>query len=114
MEFVRSHTKPDPADYEPYTVIGFASVDEFIDHLRNREAADRRGLRLWRRERGVDRTLTKNEASSARSPADRWRRGERRQRPNDSHMSVFWYPIDQQPWLDGRAVLESCHAAGLI
>jgi hypothetical protein len=37
MDFVRSHTKPDPPDDQPYTVIGFVSVDEFIDHLRNRE-----------------------------------------------------------------------------
>ncbi len=40
MDFVRSRTKPDPADDEPYTVFGFTSVDEFIDHLRNQEQPD--------------------------------------------------------------------------
>jgi hypothetical protein len=35
MAFVRMHTKPDPSDDQPYTVVGFVSVDEFIDHLRN-------------------------------------------------------------------------------
>ena len=37
MDFVRTHTKPDPPDDQPYTVIGFTTVDEFIDHLRDRE-----------------------------------------------------------------------------
>ena len=37
MEFVRSHTKPESPDDQPYTVIGFSSVEEFIDHLRDRE-----------------------------------------------------------------------------
>jgi hypothetical protein len=36
-DFVRSHTMPEPPDDQPYALIGFSSVDEFIDHLRNRE-----------------------------------------------------------------------------
>jgi hypothetical protein len=35
--FVRSQIMPEPPDDQPYTVIGFTSVDKFIDHLRNRE-----------------------------------------------------------------------------
>ena len=37
MAFVRMHTKPDPSDYQPYTVAGFMTVDELIDHLRNKQ-----------------------------------------------------------------------------
>ena len=36
-DFVRSHARPDPPDEQPYTVVGFVTVDEFIDHLRKRE-----------------------------------------------------------------------------
>ena len=36
-DFVRSHTVPEPPDDQPYTVIGFATVDEFIDHLRDEQ-----------------------------------------------------------------------------
>ena len=37
MAFVRMHSKPDPSDDQPYTVIGFTTVDELIDHLRNKQ-----------------------------------------------------------------------------
>ena len=37
MDFVRTHAKPDPGDDQPYTVIGFTSVDDLIAHLRNSE-----------------------------------------------------------------------------
>jgi hypothetical protein len=37
MDFVRSHTKPEPPDDRPYTIVGFTSVDQFIAHLRDRE-----------------------------------------------------------------------------
>jgi hypothetical protein len=36
-DFIRSHTMPETPDEQPYTVIGFVSVDEFVDQLRNRE-----------------------------------------------------------------------------
>ena len=36
-DFVRSHARPDPPDDQPYTVVGFVSVDEFIDHLRKKQ-----------------------------------------------------------------------------
>ena len=35
--FVRAHAKPEPPDEQPYTVIGFTSVDELIDYLRNQQ-----------------------------------------------------------------------------
>ena len=35
--FVRAHAKPDPPDEQPYTVIGFTSVDEMIAYLRNQQ-----------------------------------------------------------------------------
>jgi hypothetical protein len=37
MAFVRIHARPDQADDQPYTVIGFMTVDELIDHLRNKQ-----------------------------------------------------------------------------
>jgi hypothetical protein len=37
MDFVRTHSKPESADDQPYTVVGFVSVDELIAHLRKRE-----------------------------------------------------------------------------
>ena len=37
MAFVRMHTKPDPSDDQPYSVIGFMTVDELIEHLRNKQ-----------------------------------------------------------------------------
>ncbi len=37
MGFVRSHAKPEAPDDEPYTVTGFMTVDELIDHLRNKQ-----------------------------------------------------------------------------
>jgi hypothetical protein len=36
-DFVRVHARPDPPDAQPYTVVGFVTVDEFIDHLRNQQ-----------------------------------------------------------------------------
>jgi len=32
-DFVRSHTMPEPPDEQPFTVIGFTTVDEMIDYL---------------------------------------------------------------------------------
>jgi hypothetical protein len=37
VTFVRAHAKPDPSDERPFTVIGFTSVDEMIDYLRNQQ-----------------------------------------------------------------------------
>ena len=37
MTFVRAHAKPDPPDDRPFTVVGFTSVDEMIDYLRNHQ-----------------------------------------------------------------------------
>ena len=37
IDFVQTHAKPDPGDDQPYTIVGFTTVDEFIDHLRNQE-----------------------------------------------------------------------------
>ena len=37
MDFVRAHAKPDPADEQPYTIVGFPSVDEMIAYLRNKQ-----------------------------------------------------------------------------
>ena len=36
-DFVRSDTTPDSPDDQPYTVIGFVSVDEMIDYLRDNQ-----------------------------------------------------------------------------
>jgi hypothetical protein len=36
MDFAWAHAKTDPADEQPYTVVGFTTVDEFIDYLRNK------------------------------------------------------------------------------
>ena len=58
-DFVRAHAKPDPPDDQPYTVIGFTSVDELIDYLRNQQEPARPELRLRRRGRRLDRSLTK-------------------------------------------------------
>ncbi len=35
MDSVRAYARPDPAAEQPYTIVGFSSVDEFIEHLRN-------------------------------------------------------------------------------
>jgi hypothetical protein len=37
MDFAWAHAKPDPADEQPYTIVGFMSVDEFIAHLRSKQ-----------------------------------------------------------------------------
>jgi hypothetical protein len=52
--FLRSHAKPESQDDQPYSVIGFTSVHEFIDHLRDREEHPDQGTRLWRRGRRMD------------------------------------------------------------
>jgi len=36
MDFVRARAKPDPADEQPYKIVGFPSVDELIAYLRNK------------------------------------------------------------------------------
>jgi hypothetical protein len=36
-DFVGSHTMPEPTDDQPYTVIGFTTVDEMIDYLRDKQ-----------------------------------------------------------------------------
>jgi hypothetical protein len=37
MAFVRMHIKPDTLGDQPYSVAGFTTVDELIDHLRNKQ-----------------------------------------------------------------------------
>ena len=37
VAFVTAHAKTDPPDGQPYTVVGFTSVDEMIDYLREQQ-----------------------------------------------------------------------------
>ena len=36
MHFVRAHTRPEPVDEQPCSIVGFPSVDELIAYLRNK------------------------------------------------------------------------------
>jgi hypothetical protein len=40
MNFVWAHAKPDPADEQPYSIVGFTSVDDLIAYLRNKQEPD--------------------------------------------------------------------------